>query len=1403
MSDRPSTPMDDEPENTGGWHAPKTPGVWRTPEQKPEPTGWRVPALPKDIEATPRSQGEWHRPRPEDTIFTEDDEIEVGSTGTKTAEDVSELSPEDMIMALIRQAGKSAPAADAGEDEDEEDIEDPVEKRALELLQDDEEAFSVSELVALASLVEDMGDQPLAPGIGEDADLSPAERALYQTAAGAAEEVEGAALEVPAEGEDAAAYARRMAAQLAGTSAGEALTTPDAGESAADYARRMAAQLAAGGEGDFTPLPEQTSGMPVMDPETAELASRFRETQQQVQQLKRMYQTGQITRDDLQNQLRQYMVLDNNNVWWMMGVETDAWYRFDNGEWVTATPPVPLGEPAPRSPLTETGQLLPDDVLAGSLPYLPDTGARSPTEHSTAGDSLQVDSSFMPLPRRAPIQDLGATMVTPAAFETTLPGQEATVAGMGAVGQQTIPSPAVRSVYDADDAFGDEPPDYDLGYSPTYDQFAEVERASLTRRLLTLGGVLVAIAAVIMIGFFIFVMVWYNNTIAPFQDRIAALASYEPAFQTARILDAEGGLIAELTSGTGGARVTVPLEQISPFMVHAIISQEDQRYYDNPGWDVAAIIRAFFQNLSAGQVESGGSTITQQIARNLVLGDTQITAERKINEILVAMEIARQYDKNFILELYLNEIFFGNQSYGVEAASQFYFRKPASELNMAEAALLASIVPAPAENDPVVNRDRALRNLRTTIRLMLQVGCLRFQHGAQDLFCITPDTRVTYEGESVRLLTVDAGGNVSGGLLALQIAQVELGDYRPREFNVKYPHFVNWIQAQIELLFGPDAMFQRGFTIHTTLIPRIQNTAEAALAQQVAGLVDTGVNTGAVMVADVGTGAIRAMVGSPDFANEEIAGQVDNTRTWQQPGSAIKPILYAAALRGSGGRYMTPATILWDVPSDYGGYAPVNFNRRFNGPIPMRFALQNSYNVSAVDAYNRYVGNDLFVDIARAMGIQFLPETQFGLPSALGANDVRLIDMMRAYSTIANGGVAAPLYAIERITETIDGRAVEVPMEARPAGVQAISPQVAYLLQNILSDDQARANEFGLRSNMTLERLGIPTLNRVAAKTGTTNNNRDLWAMGFTSNTVVGVWLGTFDNAPTFNTSGFLSAAPLWNRVMEAAIDGRPVNEFRNPGGVVVVNVCRDTGALADDSCVNRTTELAIQNQLPPPADQGFVQTLQIDSWTGMRANEWCQENILVQTFASIDNSFAVNWINSTTQGQQYAQRLGLPLPMAAPPQAACQQGMSLPTIRLNNPTDNQTLTGTVTITGQVFASDLSRYQLEYAPISSPENFQIIGSFSTEQHQTGGSTLGTWDTTVVPNGTYILRLAAFSNSGGFIYRPVQVNVANVAPTATPPPLPTQPPQELFTPIPFDEFTPIPFEDPTPTATIAP
>jgi membrane peptidoglycan carboxypeptidase len=1454
MSDRPSEPLTsipDEPRVTGGWRKPAGRSIWQPPPAaaQAEPATF-VPSLPSNVGAQPEAIGGWHLPKPEDTTVNPEDVVEVRPAPAEALptrpEDIIFPTEETAVEEAAPQATEAAPVADVSEavvpsgdtaaaetaDEQTGALEnEPTTLLDLErepVSAEEENGFSMSELLALASLVDQTPQARLVPGTTTVTEAPPDDEAqptgetspATRGETGQQAAVSATQTDTQAEAEDPAAYARRQLEQLGvtGGATGTGIVTgaaaPTEAEDPAAYARRQLEQLGVTGGATGTGIATGAAA-PVpaaLTPEQEELARRYRETQEQVRALRAAYQAGQITRDDLQNRLRQLMILDENRVWWMMGLETDTWYKFDNGEWIPATPPVlnadEVSPPQRGVPPTITSGLNPDEVIGGSLPLVgeeeqpvsfntqPSAQFRTPPpeEYGMTGYAAPV-----PQPG-TPVQDPDYTVVGNAGayLEPVRSSEAPTLQNMSAATADTLRSPRVdidagsfvAAPIPTEEAA---PPEYNLEQAaPTYDEIARRQQTQLFGTVVRVALVLIGLFLLVAAGAIILLVIKpYNDIAAQYQPQIAALANYQPAFQTARILDVNNNLIAELNSPQGGARSDVPLEKISPFMIHAVLSSENSRYWEDPGFDWISIGRAFAQNLSTGNIESGASTITQQIARQLVLQDTSISSSRKIQEIVIAAKIAEQYSKNQILQLYLNEIYFGNQNYGVEAASQFYFGHSANDLNLPEAALLTAMIAAPASYDPVrhIGEDNATYNARrtltfnqmkTVIAKMQSVGCLATREGGPADFCVND--------------------NVVRQARAQQ-AVVEATRYEPRQISTKYPHFVQFVRQLVERDFGAGTMYQRGFVIKTTLNPAIQDAAQTALSRTVAAIQNTGIDTGSVMVTDPRTGAIRAMVGSPDFNNQQIDGQVNTALTWQQPGSAIKPVVYTAALEGVDttgdgvpDRYMTPASIIWDVPTTFNTnppYTPTNFQGQgFAGPIALRYALQQSRNIPAVKTYD-FIGADKFRDTATRMGLRFREDAQFGLATGIGATEVTLYDMMVAYGTLANGGVKNALYAIDSIT---DSSGIPLDLPQRVQGQAIVQPQIAFLMQNILSDDSARAPAFPTGANSP---LNVPNY-AVAAKTGTTNDTRDLWTMGFTRNAVVGVWLGNHLDRPTFvQGGGFQNVAPLWNQVMQAALKTMPnPGAFPNPGGLVQAQICADTGTLPPANCSSLRPEIFVQSEPPPGADQAFVRQVSIDAWTGLIANEYCRDNIIQGTFVNIPDAAAVSWLNSAA-GAATAQRLGITAStLQTVPNATCDANTDIPIAVINFPPQGQTLTGTVQVTGAATARTFSRYQLEVASATAPNTFTIV-SGPTTTPQTAAGPLGTWDTTRTPNGPYILRLAMFASNGGYLYRTVTVNVANVLPTATPVPIiptlpPTVPPFST-TPFPQTDFTPLPFE----------
>jgi penicillin-binding protein 1C len=578
------------------------------------------------------------------------------------------------------------------------------------------------------------------------------------------------------------------------------------------------------------------------------------------------------------------------------------------------------------------------------------------------------------------------------------------------------------------------------------------------------------------------------------------LAQYQPGpsprlFQTTRLYDRHGVLLAELMDE--GRRTWVALDKISPHLIDATIATEDATFYANSGIDPFRIVRALVRNVQEGQVFSGASTITMQLARNLFLGPDQRydqNFDRKLLEVGLAQELTQLYGKGELLEMYLNLLNYGNLAYGPEAAAQSYFGKSAADLTLAEATLLAGIPQQPANLDPYRNFDATKRRQRIVLDLMVRHGYLSTTE-ADTVFAEPLNLRAERD-------------------LAPNLA----------------PHFVQYVIETLDQKYGAGYTKRAGLHIQTTLDLNMQKLAQQLVARKVAELREPFDLSNAALVAmRPNSGEILVMVGSADFADPSIAGQVNVVRSLRQPGSAIKPVLYAAALDDN---FVSPATVLWDTPITYtvsAGqiYTPRNYDLRFHGPVTVRTALANSYNIPTVKLLEA-LGVPRMLTAARALGITSLREDPnwYGLSLTLGGGEVTLLELATAFHTFASDGNYWPATPILKLSDTQERPLF---LEEAPQPTPVLKPETAFLISDILSDNIARAPAFGEQSPLRLSRPA-------AAKTGTTTDYRDNWTVGYTRYLVAGVWAGNSDGRPMRSTSGVTGAAPIWHDFMELVL---------------------------------------------------------------------------------------------------------------------------------------------------------------------------------------------------------------------------------------------------------------------------
>ena len=530
------------------------------------------------------------------------------------------------------------------------------------------------------------------------------------------------------------------------------------------------------------------------------------------------------------------------------------------------------------------------------------------------------------------------------------------------------------------------------------------------------------------------------------------------------VLDASGVVLQR--DAASGLRIPVALDQVAPIAVQATLAAEDQRFRVHPGVDPLAMARALVQ-LPARR--SGASTITQQLARRLYLGDDRSpVVVRKAREAVLALQIEARLSKDEILGLYLNDVYYGRGAYGIEAAARAYFGVSARNLDLAQASFLAGLTQSPGSygDDPATAKARQ----RYVLGRLVDRGQITGPQSAaaleRPLLFTEPDAAIA-------------------------------------------PHFVAYALDELRRL-RPDLADRPGLIIETTLDAGLQQETEAIVRFQLDALKDRDVSNAAVVALDPRTGAVLAMVGSAGFADEAIAGQINMALQPRQPGSALKPFLYAAAME----RGFTAATPLLDLPVTFqtrtGPYTPLNYDRRFHGVVPLRVALASSYNVPAVRTLDA-IGVEALLEMAHRFGLATLTDAEaFGLALTLGGGEVRLLDLTAAYGALAGGGQLMPPYAVSRVRDA-SGRVLFE--RQAPTARRVLAPEIAYVLSDILADADARLPGFGPNASLTL-----PV--NAAVKTGTTTGFRDNWTLGATPERAVGVWVGNADNRPMANVSG-------------------------------------------------------------------------------------------------------------------------------------------------------------------------------------------------------------------------------------------------------------------------------------------
>ena len=840
----------------------------------------------------------------------------------------------------------------------------------------------------------------------------------------------------------------------------------------------------------------------------------------------------------------------------------------------------------------------------------------------------------------------------------------------------------------------------------------------------------------------------------------SAIVTEQENFETVKIYDRTGTVLLYESIDPRpfrGDRTYVTLDQISPYLINATIALEDRSFWENPGINLRGIGRAFVQNLQGGPIQ-GASSITQQLVKNVIIPPEeryQRSYTRKIKEALMALKITQKYSKTQILEWYLNNNFYGNFSYGIESAAQTYFGKSAKDLNLAEAAMLAALPQFPGLN-PIQAPEDAKRRQRKVLQAMVEAGYIT-QEQADEAFNQPLNVRKS----------------------ALE-----------RFDNDIAPHFALYVLEQLKKEFNtpedPYFIWRHGLTVRTTLDVDIQHYVTCVARERVAHLgqedpvipgcpdlqpepflqrgkhskIDHNVSNAAVVVIDPKTGEILSMLGSLDYNNREIDGEVNIALADRQPGSSFKPITYLTGFSQG----MTAATVAWDVrqvfPDAVEPYTPENYDRKYHGPVPLRVALQRSYNIPAVWVMNQ-VGVKNVVNMAHRLGITSLNKDYYGLSLTLGGGEVKLLDMTYVFATFANMGVMKgepvlpqdlrPGYRTLNpvaILEVKDRDGNVLKSYDGPQEQRIISQQLGYLLNNILSDPRPRPPAFGTFAQY----LELPD-RPIIAKTGTTNDFRDGWTLGASPQYAVGVWVGNADNTPMEQTSGSVGASPIFHDIIAWLHKDKPVETWEEPEGFVRRTVCYESGLLATDICPNRYTEIFIDGTEPKEYDN-FWQVFEINKLNGKLATPYTPPDLIERRVYPVFPPVAKDWAKEQAElgkiqlpPTEYDDTFG---PVFTDEEVA-----------IAKPAPFSYIQGQVEIWGNARSADFRLYQLHFGQGLQPQEWVQIGPDHYNQVDKG--VLEYWDVSGL-NGPYTLRLSVIENSGNVRQVAIPLTVDNTPPT---------------------------------------
>jgi membrane peptidoglycan carboxypeptidase len=878
--------------------------------------------------------------------------------------------------------------------------------------------------------------------------------------------------------------------------------------------------------------------------------------------------------------------------------------------------------------------------------------------------------------------------------------------------------------------------------------------------------------------------VWhfYAQQLPPADEMVAEQNQF---FETTILYDRTGQIkIYEVIDPLGGDRQYVTLDQVPEYFLQATIAIEDASFYDNPGFDVQGMMRALWANVTSDQLQ-GGSTITQQLVKNVLIPleeRNDLSLDRKIKEVILSAELSRQYSKEQILEWYINSNFYGNLAYGIEAASQVYFDKSVRELTLAESALLAAIPQFPSQN-PLDNPEAAQLRQRLVLRTMVLEGYItqaEMDAAMNETIVISPFAR------------------------------------RFDSFSDTAPHFAIYARNEAEAILdtmgydGAQMVSREGLRIITTLDFDVQQQLECVARSQISRLTGGGPNSSvntssgtpcvaadqflrglsndilannrtvtnaSGIVLNSRTGEITAMLGSADFWNEGIDGNFNAAISLRQPASTFKPFVYVTSFFKliDANTVITPATMTYDVRTEFNNgtgipYVPENIDHDYHGPVSVREALARSYNIPAVEVIN-LVGLSDVLETAHQMGINTMNDglSAYGLSLALGTAEASLLDMTYAYSVFNNNGVmvGTPVppfqardgyrqlnpVAVLRI-ETAEGEVLWEYGENQGTfdrrGV--LEPGMAYMITDILSDADARVPAFPRGSVLELSRPA-------AVKTGTSDDFRDSWTIGYTPQYTVGVWVGNNNNTNMTDVTGLVGAAPIWNAIMEYIhiSDGLPVEEWPVPSTIVEQSVCQISGMRPNSNCPTRS-EIFFYD---PTRNYDYTPQ-QIDTFWVEYAVNTCNNTLATPSTPPGCRSDTV-YFDYPDRLLDWAIERNQPRPPETSDNAA--SGSIFDDVAIISPGNLEAVSGTVEIRGNVRDDNIDFYRIEFGAGATPSSWQQIGDNNTvEEGNRSDILLATWDTSVVPNNSYVIRLTLVRTDSTTQTATREVIVDNTPPT---------------------------------------